>query len=173
MKSCVCVLLLFSLKCQVFCFLGMPLSWTSSKLFENSHQAVLAFKLFLSVFPLTNVPTWPLSAFHEEQHEAFLWFSHLPLESKNRPDNCVLTFHPQFLPARLPVMSWGQVPPIAPHLAYSAKLPSQNLSLFLSFGVLFCFSYQSTWILFLSVSSSPQVFVHNAAINAGMRTSFW
>ena len=81
-------------------------------------------------------------------------------------------FHPQSLPARLPVMSWGQVPPITPHLAYSAKLPSQNLSLFLSFDVFF-FSYQSTWIPFLSVSSSPRVFVHNAAINMGMHTSFW
>ena len=37
----------------------------------------------------------------------------------------------------------------------------------------FFFSYQSTWILFLSVSSSPQVFVHNAAINMGRHTSFW
>ena len=42
-----------------------------------------------------------------------------------------------------------------------------------SYHLMFFFSYQSTWILFLSVSSSPRVFVHNAAINMGMHASFW
>ena len=54
-------------------------------------------------------------------------------------------------------------------------LQSCLLKTFLSSYRLMCFffSYQSTWILFLSISSSPQVFVHNTAINVGRRTSFW